>query len=70
MLQDETLTCVCCGDRFVWTAGEQAFYASKELTPPKRCEPCRRARRLACDTESAERRAAPPRLSRATRWPE
>lgn len=38
---DETLTCQDCGVQFPFTAGEQEFYASKQLTQPKRCKPCR-----------------------------
>ena len=42
---DQYITCVDCGDEFTWTAGEQAFFASKGLAPPKRCKPCRDYRR-------------------------
>ena len=39
---DETLVCVECGNEFVFTAGEQAFYAEKGYTnKPKRCKSCR-----------------------------
>lgn len=35
-----------CGSQFVFTAGEQAFYASKGYTnEPKRCPSCREVRR-------------------------
>lgn len=30
MFEDKTLTCVDCGKEFVFTAGEQEFYAEKE----------------------------------------
>lgn len=39
--KDKYLTCLDCGFGFCWTAGEQAFYTSKGLTPPKRCPECR-----------------------------
>jgi len=43
--QDRTLRCVDCGSDFVWTAGEQAFYADKHFTnEPKRCKPCKARR--------------------------
>ncbi|MDR0942980.1 MAG: zinc-ribbon domain-containing protein, partial [Ruminococcus sp.] len=29
MYQDETLTCKDCGQEFIFTAGEQEFYAEK-----------------------------------------
>jgi CxxC-x17-CxxC domain-containing protein len=43
---DRTLTCVECGQEFVFTAGDQEFHASKGFTnEPKRCRSCRMARR-------------------------
>jgi CxxC-x17-CxxC domain-containing protein len=45
---DKTLTCRDCGTSFVFTQGEQAFYASKGLTnEPTRCPDCRSARKRA-----------------------
>ena len=44
--QDKTLTCRDCGREFIWTAGEQEFYASRGLqNPPSRCPADRAARR-------------------------
>ena len=44
--EDKNLTCNECNDTFVWTAGEQEFYAQRNLTnEPKRCPTCRQARR-------------------------
>ncbi|MFN2450932.1 MAG: zinc-ribbon domain-containing protein, partial [Candidatus Dormibacteria bacterium] len=35
---DQTLRCRECGVDFIWTEGEQEFYASRGLTnPPSRC---------------------------------
>ena len=46
MYQDETLICEDCGCEFVFTAGEQEFYAEKGLTnKPKRCANCRKAKK-------------------------
>lgn len=43
---DRALLCRECGSSFVFTAGEQAFYASRGLThDPTRCPDCRAARR-------------------------
>lgn len=40
--EDKTLTCKDCGQEFVWTAGEQDFYAQKGFdNPPSRCRVCR-----------------------------
>ena len=46
MYQDEKLVCEDCGAEFIFTAGEQEFYAEKGLVnKPKRCPDCRKARR-------------------------
>jgi CxxC-x17-CxxC domain-containing protein len=43
---DKLLTCRDCGKEFVFTAGEQEFYASKGLQhEPRRCTDCRGNRR-------------------------
>ena len=43
---DQTLRCRDCGVDFIWTSGEQEFYASRGLTnPPSRCPSCRQARK-------------------------
>ena len=40
--QDRFLKCVDCGSEFVFTAGEQAFYADKGFrNEPKRCKGCK-----------------------------
>jgi len=45
--EDKTLKCVDCGQSFIFTAGEQAFFNSKRppLSEPKRCQACRDLRR-------------------------
>lgn len=48
--QDKTLRCKECGQEFVFTAGEQAFYAEKGFeNEPTRCRECRMARKRARD---------------------
>jgi CxxC-x17-CxxC domain-containing protein len=43
---DKTITCRDCGMDFVFTAGEQEFYAQKGFTnEPTRCPSCRKARK-------------------------
>ena len=43
---DKTLTCRDCGTQFVFTAGEQEFYAQKGFTnEPTRCPSCRQSRK-------------------------
>lgn len=46
MYSDKTLTCRDCGKEFVFTAGEQEFYASRGFqNEPGRCPECRAARK-------------------------
>ena len=48
MYQDKTLKCKDCGNDFVFTAGEQEFYAEKGFqNEPQRCKACRDARKSA-----------------------
>jgi CxxC-x17-CxxC domain-containing protein len=43
--RDKTLTCVECSESFVWTAGEQLFYADRNFrNEPKRCKSCKSKR--------------------------
>ncbi|MBQ8236065.1 MAG: zinc-ribbon domain containing protein [Clostridia bacterium] len=46
MYQDITLTCKECKNEFVFTAGEQEFYAEKGFqNQPKMCRACRQAKK-------------------------
>lgn len=46
MYQDKNLICKDCGKEFVWTSGEQKFYAEKGFAnEPQRCRECREARK-------------------------
>ena len=48
MYEDKTLVCKECGKEFVFTAGEQEFYAERGFqNEPQRCKPCRDARKNA-----------------------
>ncbi len=42
---DLEITCSECGTPFTFTAREQEYYRERNLTHPKRCKPCRDARR-------------------------
>ena len=54
MYEDRNITCADCGQEFVFTASEQAFYAEKGFTDaPKRCKPCRQARKAQRNTGSS-----------------
>ena len=44
--QDKSIVCSDCGTTFTFTAEEQELFASRGYTnEPKRCEPCRKARK-------------------------
>ena len=46
MYEDKTLICKDCGNEFVFTTGEQEFYAEKGfVNEPQRCKSCRDARK-------------------------
>ena len=64
---DQHITCCECAQVFVFNEAEQEFYASKDMKPPKRCKPCRRARRQAQGDRASrpsfpELRASSPEL--------
>ncbi len=43
--EDVDIDCIDCGEKFVWTSGEQLFFKDKGLKhPPKRCKPCKQAK--------------------------
>lgn len=45
-MADKTLVCKDCGADFVFTEGEQQFYAEKGFdNEPQRCPDCRKARK-------------------------
>ena len=55
MYQDETLVCRDCGKEFVFTAGEQEFYAEKGFqNKPTRCRDCRQAHKAQRSTGTRE----------------
>ena len=53
MFEDKTLVCKDCGAEFVFTVGEQEFYAEKGFqNEPVRCKDCRQNRKT---TRNADR---------------
>ena len=45
-MPDKTLICKDCGNEFVFTEGEQAFYKEKGFeNEPQRCPECRKSRK-------------------------
>jgi len=47
--EDQQLTCCDCADDFIWSIGEQEWFAERGLTQRRRCKPCRAAKRLKRD---------------------
>ncbi|MBQ9988494.1 MAG: zinc-ribbon domain containing protein [Clostridia bacterium] len=47
MYQDKTLVCRDCGAEFMFTAGEQEFFAEKGYHDPVRCRECRNSKKNA-----------------------
>ncbi len=48
MYEDKTLVCKECGAEFIFSAGEQEFYAQRGLeNEPKKCKACRDAKKNA-----------------------
>ena len=53
---DRILRCVDCGAEFVWTAGEQQFFADKNFkNEPKRCKACKGKRNSRLGLPNRER---------------
>ena len=44
-MPDLDITCAECGETFPFTEREQDYYRERGLSHPKRCKPCRDARR-------------------------
>ena len=44
---DKTLVCQDCSQEFVFSASEQAFFAERQFSEPRRCPSCRAARKAA-----------------------
>lgn len=62
MYQDKTLVCRDCGQDFIFSAGEQEFFASKGLqNEPGRCPSCRTARRASNGMGGGSRSSGGPR---------
>lgn len=48
---DRELQCKDCPTKFIFSAGEQEFFAQKQLQDPVRCKPCRAAKRAQKDAQ-------------------
>ena len=55
MFEDKNLICRDCGGEFIFSAGEQEFYAEKGFqNEPVRCKECRDAKKASRGTGSRE----------------
>jgi len=65
---DKTLICKDCGKEFLFTEGEQQFYAEKGFTnEPTRCKDCRAAKKARFNNDNRKPRHESfnsPRISR------
>ena len=57
-MPDKTIKCVQCCAEFVFTAGEQKYYAEREFAQPKRCKTCREARKANLEAPAPREGAA------------
>jgi CxxC-x17-CxxC domain-containing protein len=65
--QDKTIQCSDCAASFTFSAGEQEFYASRGYTnEPKRCPPCRQARKSERNGNGNSSYTAPRQMFAAT----
>jgi hypothetical protein len=48
---DRRIVCRDCNAPFVWSTGEQQYYAARNLTAPKSCRRCRAARKTRREPE-------------------
>jgi len=56
MYEDKVLVCADCGKEFIWTAGEQEFYAERGFqNEPRRCPECRKTRKNTRSGQNGER---------------
>lgn len=65
-MADKTLVCKDCGNEFVFTEGEQQFYAEKGFTnEPTRCKDCRTAKKTRYNNDNRSNSSFnSPRISR------
>jgi hypothetical protein len=52
--QDKEIKCKDCPNTFVFTAGEQAFFAEKQFQTPARCKDCRQRRKAEKDANGGQ----------------
>lgn len=63
MAADKTLACRDCSTEFVFTAGEQEFFAQKGFSDPTRCPACRANRKMERMRQQSDDMSAPANTS-------
>ncbi len=70
MYEDKTLVCKDCGNEFIFSAGEQEFYAEKGFqNEPTRCKSCRAARKASAGAPREMHDAVCANCGKATKVP-
>lgn len=54
-MPERTLHCVDCKADFAFTERDQEFFAQKGFTDPKRCKPCRDAKKQSRERQDQQR---------------
>lgn len=54
-MPDQTLSCVDCQQSFIHSERDQQFFERMNFTPPKRCKPCRDAKKQRRDRQDQQR---------------
>lgn len=54
-MPDQTLVCVDCQNEFTFSERDQAFYAQKQFTAPKRCKACRDIKKQSRERQDQQR---------------
>lgn len=51
-MQDKKIKCKVCGNEFEFTVGQQEFFASHNLSEPKKCKTCKEKEKQEKDKET------------------
>jgi hypothetical protein len=67
-MSDVRIICKKCGRPFIWSYGEQVYFADHGLKQPKHCPMCRPARRAEFSQQNQTAQASRPVLPQARGW--
>jgi len=54
-MKDKTMTCIQCGNTFVFTAAEHTRFIAHRFDKPKRCPQCRKNRVRGIEMDNSEK---------------